>query len=79
MDPLIGASAHRHGIADDDIRHALDNAIHIWELDDGIDMNIGPAHDGTLLEIGLAVDDAGQLIVVHAMKARPKYLRRKKR
>ena len=78
MDPLIGASAHRHGIADDDIRHALHNAIHIWELDDGIDIYIGPAYDGTLLEIGLAVADAGQLIVVHAMKARPKYLRRKR-
>jgi hypothetical protein len=74
--PDIAPSARRHGIADDDMRHAQCNPVTVTDLDDGLTMFAGPARDGTLLEIGVADTDDGPLIV-HAMRARPKFLPRK--
>jgi len=74
--PDIAPSARKHGIADDDMRHALRNPVYVAELDEGLTMFIGPARDGTLVEVGVADSDSGQ-VVVHAMHARPKFLPRK--
>jgi hypothetical protein len=67
-------SAQRHGIDDQDILHALHNAVWIEALEEGLSMFVGPDRAGNLLEIGV-VDFQDGPIVVHAMEARPKYKR----
>lgn len=73
MDPVILSSARKHGIADEDTLHAYRNPIRVYYVDDLV-MLIGPDTSGRLLEIGLATAD-GVEFVVHAMPARPKFLR----
>lgn len=63
MDPVILASARKHGVADDDFLHAYRNPIRVFDLDD-LTMLIGPDETTRLLEIGVA----------HAMPARPGFL-----
>ena len=67
----ITASAHRHGIADDDIRHALHNAVHVFPGD--VTIAVGGDRNGRLIEVGY-VERADEVIVIHAMPARPKFL-----
>lgn len=67
-------SAHRHGVANEDIEHALANAIRYHDLDEGLVMAIGPNAAGDLLEIGVVVPDEDEPCVVHAMTARGKFL-----
>lgn len=69
-------SARKQGIVDDDIRHAYTNAIASITAPDqpGFTMLVGADEEGQLLEIGvLAADDNDYII--HAMHARPRYLR----
>ncbi len=51
----IVASARRHGVSDDDIRHAVDNAVDGVRADDpvGFVMWVGPDQAGNLLEVGV--------------------------
>ena len=72
--PLIAPSARRRGIRDDDILHAFNNPILVEDLDDGLTMFVGANRAADLLEIGV-VDSADGPIIIHAMPARPKYLR----
>jgi hypothetical protein len=72
----IAESARRHGIADEDMLHAVRNAVATEDLDDGLTMFIGPARDATVLEVGV-VDGEDGPVIVHAMAARPKYVRGK--
>jgi hypothetical protein len=73
-DPIIAESARKHGVGDDDILHAYNRPIRIEELDEGMLMFIGPSQAGELLEIGVVVG-SDRPVIVHAMEARPKYLR----
>jgi hypothetical protein len=73
VDPVILASARRHGIADEDMLHAYRNPIRVFEFDD-LTMLIGPDAGGRLLEIGVARAE-GIDFIVHAMEAREKFLR----
>lgn len=71
----ILASARKHGVSDDDIRHACATAIGSITVPDQPDftMLVGPDHSGDLLEVGvLAADDNDY--VIHAMTARPRYV-----
>lgn len=72
MDPVILASARKHGVADDDILHGYRNPIRVFGLDD-LTMLIGPDRSAGLLEIGVAHAESIDF-VVHAMPARPKFL-----
>jgi hypothetical protein len=72
--PRIVDSARKHGVSDETILHAFNNPILVEDLDEGMTMFIGPDQAGNLYEIGVVSTDEGQ-IVVHAMKARSKYLR----
>ncbi len=72
--PLIADSARKHGIHDDDMLHAFNNPILVDELDDGFVIFVGADTTGNLLEIGV-VDSTDGPIIVHAMPARPKFLR----
>ena len=73
VDPVILASARRHGFADNDMLHAYRNPIRVFEFDE-LAMLIGADQTGRMLEVGLATADNVEF-VVHAMTARPKFLR----
>ncbi len=71
----ILASARKHGISDDDIRHALANAVIsvTSEAQPDFTMLVGPDQSANLLEIGVIEADEIEY-VIHAMLARPQYL-----
>ena len=70
----IEASARKHGVADDDMMHAVRNHWRAFETDDpAVTMYIGPATTAEPLEVGVVDDDQGTA-VIHAMSARQKFL-----
>jgi hypothetical protein len=71
----VGEPARRHGVADHDIQHAIRNAIRHVVMDDDLTMLIGPATDGTLLEIGVLDLLGDDPVAIHAMPLRPKFHR----
>jgi hypothetical protein len=73
MDPVIVATARKHGVSDNDMLHAYRNPIRVFGLGDLI-MLIGADEAGRLLEIGVATGE-GVEFIVHAMPARPRFLR----
>ena len=73
VDPVILANARKHGINDQDMLHAYRHPIRVFDLDD-LTMLIGPDASARLLEIGVA-DAEGVEFIVHAMAARPKFLK----
>lgn len=73
----IHRSALRHGVPEAAIRHALDHALTVIDLEPDADppkvLAIGPDHAGNLLEIiwlELADDIS---LVIHAMRLRPTF------
>lgn len=73
MEPVILASARKHGVTDVDMFHAYRNPIRVFEFDD-LTMLIGSDPAGRILEVGTATAERIEFIV-HAMPARPKFLR----
>lgn len=73
-EPIIAPSARRHGVSDDDIRHAYDHPIRVFDLDDGFTMIIGPNAAAIIYEVGV-VGGVPAPVIVHAMRAREKFLR----
>lgn len=71
---IIAPSARKHGVSDEDIRHAYANPIRIFDLDDGFTMMIGANRAAIIYEIGV-VSGVPAPVVVHAMKARDQFLR----
>lgn len=71
---VIAASAHKHGVSDEDIWHVYTHPIRVFELDEGFTMVIGANPAAIMYEIGV-VDGVAASVVVHAMKARNKFLR----
>ena len=70
-------SCRKHGISDDDIRHAFENAVASITVPDqpGFSMVLGPDQSAQqVLEIGVLADDDNDY-VIHAMPARAKYLK----
>lgn len=76
LEPAILGSARKHGVADGDMIHAFNHPIRADDLAEGKTMLIGPDRAGNLLEIGVVNANSGPL-VIHAMRARSKYLRRR--
>ena len=71
----IEASARRHDVSDEDMLHALRLHWRAFETDDSaVTMFIGPARSGAPLEVGVVADEDGTA-VIHAMAARPKFLK----
>jgi hypothetical protein len=70
-------SARKHGIADEDIWHAIRSAVQSKQAVEFV-LLIGPARSGLMLEIGLA-RRADETLVIHAMPLRPSLRRREKR
>lgn len=75
-EPVVVESAHRHGVAEADMLHALRFAIAHVRQDDDMVMFIGPDRARNLIEVGV-VTWHGILAIVHAMSpAREQYLKR---
>jgi intergrase/recombinase len=69
----IAESARKHGIADEDIQHALRQPIRVVP-GIGRDLFIGSDSAGRLLEIVILDDDPNeQPVVIHALPLRPKF------
>lgn len=71
--PDIAPSARKHGVNDEDMRHVSRNPIRVFEPDDGFTMFVGPARYP--IEVGVA-DSESRPVIVHAMRARLKFLPR---
>lgn len=69
----IGAPARKHGVDDADIWHGVRSAIRKIDMDDDLTMLIGPARDGTPLEIGVLDLSGEDPVVIHAMGLRSKF------
>jgi hypothetical protein len=72
--PVISQSALKHGLTEDDILHAYRNPIRAWDLGDGFTMIIGANHAALILEVGY-IQGTTAVVIVHAMRAREKFLR----
>ena len=71
----IHPAARKHGVAEEDIKHAIDHAMSIDDQDDDTRLYLGPARNADLLEVVTIVREDGSELVIHAMKMRPKYRR----
>ena len=69
----IGQPASRHGVSEEDIRHAVRNAVRRIDLGEDLTMLIGPAADGSLLEIGVLDLEGEDPVVIHAMELSRKF------
>jgi hypothetical protein len=69
----IYRSARTHGIADDDVLHAVEHALAVGEQDDGKVLYLGPDRAGNLLEVVSVMREDGSEIVIHAMRMRARY------
>jgi len=70
-------SARKHGVADEDIQHAIDHALAIEDAGEDPDrwLVIGPDRAANLLEVVVLVTAQGTQIVIHAMMMRAAYRR----
>jgi hypothetical protein len=72
----VHPSALKHGVAVEDIEHAVRNAMVIEELDDDLRLYLGPSRSAAVLEvIALARADARDELAIHAMPMRKRYRR----
>lgn len=71
---MIAQSALKHGLAEVEILHAYRNPIRAWDLGDGFTMLIGANQALIILEIGY-IQGSTANVIVHAMRAREKFLR----
>ncbi len=69
----IGEPARKHGVADEDILHAIRNAMRRIDMGQDLTMLIGPASDGRLLELGVLDIVGDDPVVIHAMALRPRF------
>jgi hypothetical protein len=69
----IDWSARKHGVADEDIEHAVNYAMGIWDQEDDLRLYLGPARNADLIEVVVVTRDDRYEIAIHAMKMRPKY------
>lgn len=66
----IYESARKHGVRDEDIEHAVSNAIAVADADDDKVLHLGPGRVGNLLEIVSVLRTDGTELVIHAMRMR---------
>jgi uncharacterized DUF497 family protein len=73
----IHPSARKHGVADEDIRHAIDHALATEDAGDDPDrwLVIGPDRAGNMLEVVVLVTIEGAELAIHAMRMRAKLRR----
>jgi len=71
----IHDAARKHGVADEDIAHAVDHALAIEDAGEDPDrwLVIGPDRAGNLLEVVVLTSGDNDAIAIHAMSMRAKY------
>jgi hypothetical protein len=69
----IHSSARKHGVADEDIRHAIEQAMSIDIQEGGTLLYLGSDRDGRILEVVTLLRDDGSELAIHAMKMRKHY------
>ena len=71
----IHPSARRHGIADDDLLHAIEHSMLVDDLGEDPDrwLVIGPDRAANLLEVIVLVTTEGDEVIIHAMPLRASY------
>jgi hypothetical protein len=70
----IAKTARKHGMADEDMLHAVRNTIVQSRRDDDFTMRVGPSRSGSLLEVGVLGLHTDDPVIVHAMRCRAEYL-----
>ena len=70
----IQASARRHGVSDEAIRHVVAHAVRMTDVDDGVFL-IGADASGHLLEVVARSTEEGEDLF-HAVSLRPTNARR---
>jgi hypothetical protein len=70
-------SARKHGVAEDEILHAIDHALAFEDAGEDPDrwLLIGPDTAGNVLEVVVMITAEGEPLVIHAMAMRDKYRR----
>lgn len=73
----IHESARKHGVAEEDIFHAIHHALVIEDAGDEPDrwLAIGPDRTGNLLEVVVLTTAEGSQLAIHAMPMRAKFRR----
>jgi len=71
---VIHDSARKHGIADEDIRHAVEHALVEFDLDDQRVLHLGFDRQARMLEVVVLSPEGGEPIAIHAMPIRRSYL-----
>ena len=71
----IHPSARKHGLADEDIEHAMRPRDRDRRPNDDTRLYVGPSRSADLLEVVTIVRDDGSELVIHAMRMRAKYRR----
>jgi len=71
----IHSSVRRHGIADDDILHAIEHSLVVDDLGEDPDrwLVIGPDRASNLLEVVVLITGEGDELIIHAMALRAIY------
>ena len=73
----IHRSARKHGVADEDILHAIDHALAIEDIGEDPDrwLVLGPDRAINMLEVVVLITSEGTQLAIHAMPMRPIYER----
>jgi hypothetical protein len=73
----IHLSARRHGVADEDMLHAVDNPLAVEDLGEDPDrwLVVGPDRAANMLEVVVLLSREGTEMIIHAMPLRPIYRR----
>jgi hypothetical protein len=73
----IHESARRHGVADQDILHAIEHALATEDAGEDPDrwLIIGPDTAGNLLEVVVMITAEGNQVAIHAVPMGDKYAR----
>lgn len=66
-------SARKHGVADEDIRHAVRNAMTIVNQLHDRRIYLGPGRDARFLEVIALVREGRRDLAIHAMPLRSRY------
>lgn len=71
----IHPSARKHGVADEDVLHAVDHAQAVEDAGEDPDrwLVLGPDRAGNLLEVVVMTTIDATPLAIHAMAMRPRY------
>jgi hypothetical protein len=71
----VREGARKHGVSDEDMRHAVRHAIRTRELDENTTLLIGADTTGRLLEVVVADLESDRARIIHAMALRASFYR----